>query len=241
MMRVRRPLANDTGLAPDDPLAYLYVHAMKPASRGSVRIGSSDPRVLPIVDHGFLTDEAGRDAATLADGIRLARRVASAEALRGLLDGEVAPGQTAGDDEIAEYMKRSVGGYWHPVGTCKMGPASEVDTVVDATGRLLGSDNVYVADASIMPTIPRANTPSARARRCRADLGIAPRALNPAVLDKVLTNAAWLRLSPSGAPHSETAERPSTRHRRPDDAGRRSPHRCHLRVSPVWVTHERAV
>ena len=78
--------------------------------------------------------------------------------MRGLLDGELAPGQTAEDDEIAEYMRRSIGGYWHPVGTCKMGLASDVDAVVDETGRLHGSDNVYVGDASIMPTIPRANT-----------------------------------------------------------------------------------
>ncbi len=51
-----------------------------------------------------------------------------------------------------------MGGYWHPVGTCKMGPASDADAVVDASGRLHGFANVYVADASIMPTIPRANT-----------------------------------------------------------------------------------
>jgi choline dehydrogenase len=158
MMRLRRPLSDDTGKAPEEPLAHLYIHAMKPASRGSVRIGSSDPAVLPIVDHGFLTDEAGRDAATLLDGIRLARRLASADAMKGLLDGELAPGQTAGDDDIAEYMRKSIGGYWHPVGTCKMGLASDVDAVVDETGRLHGSDNVYVGDASIMPTIPRANT-----------------------------------------------------------------------------------
>jgi hypothetical protein len=55
-MRVRRPSWNDASLADDDPLAYLYVHAMKPESRGCVRIGSDDPTVLPVVDHGFLND-----------------------------------------------------------------------------------------------------------------------------------------------------------------------------------------
>ena len=158
MMRVRRPLANDTGRLPDGPLAHFYLHALKPASRGSVRIASSDPSVLPIVDHGFLTDAAGRDAAILQDGVRLARRLANTDAMRGLLDGELAPGQDATDDEILDYVKHSVGGYWHPVGTCKMGPESDNDAVVDATGRVRGWENVYVADASIMPTIPRANT-----------------------------------------------------------------------------------
>jgi hypothetical protein len=56
VMRVRRPSWNDASLADDDPLAYLYVHAMKPESRGCVRIGSDDPTVLPVVDHGFLND-----------------------------------------------------------------------------------------------------------------------------------------------------------------------------------------
>ena len=78
--------------------------------------------------------------------------------MRGLLDGELAPGETVGDDEILDYVKRSVGGYWHPVGTCKMGLESDIDAVVDPTCRVRGSDNVFIADASIMPTILRANT-----------------------------------------------------------------------------------
>jgi choline dehydrogenase len=48
--------------------------------------------------------------------------------------------------------------YYHPVGTCKMGPASDKDAVVDARGQVYGCDNLYVADAAIMPVIPRANT-----------------------------------------------------------------------------------
>ena len=158
MMRVRRPLVNGPGRTTGEPLAHLYVHAMKPASRGRVRIGSSDPEVLPIVDHGFLTDEAGRDVATLLDGIGLARRIASAEAMDGLLDTELAPGRTADVAELERYVKATVGGYWHPIGTCRMGPASDADAVVDPTGRVRGAENLYVADASIMPTIPRANT-----------------------------------------------------------------------------------
>ena len=158
MMRLRRPLSNDAGQALGDPLAHVYVHAMKPASRGSVRIATSDPDALPIVDHGFLTDGAGNDSRALRAGIALARRLATTDVMRGLLREEIAPGRTAGDEEMAAYMMTSVGGYWHPVGTCKMGPTGDSDAVVDATGRLRGSENVYVADASIMPTIPRANT-----------------------------------------------------------------------------------
>ncbi len=158
MMRVRRPISNDLARAPGDLVAHLYVHAMKPESRGSVRISSDDPSVLPIVDHGFLSDEGGRDAGTLASGIGLARRIASTRAMDGLLEDELLPGSSSDAEGITSYVRGTVGGYWHPVGTCKMGPAGSVDAVVDGNGRLHASTNVYVADASIMPSIPRANT-----------------------------------------------------------------------------------
>jgi choline dehydrogenase len=154
---MRPPISDDPGLVSGDPLAYLFVHDLKPESRGSVRISSPDPGVLPIVDHGFLSDPAGQDAATLAAGIRLARRLATTRAMDGLLEGELLPGSGQGG-ALAANMRNSVGGYWHPVGTCKMGPAGDAASVVDASGRVHGLTNVYVADASIMPTIPRANT-----------------------------------------------------------------------------------
>ena len=50
------------------------------------------------------------------------------------------------------------GGHWHPVGTCKMGPETDADAVVDDNGCVHGFANVFVADASVLPTIPRANT-----------------------------------------------------------------------------------
>ena len=158
MMRVRRPLAGAFDLVSDEPLAHIYVHAMKPASRGWVRLASGDPKDLPIVDHGFLSDAASQDRSTLIDGIGLARRLADSEMMQPFLDGELAPGAQADRAQMQDYLSRSVGGYWHPVGTCKMGPASDTEAVVDASGRLHGWENVYVADASIMPTIPRANT-----------------------------------------------------------------------------------
>jgi choline dehydrogenase len=158
MMRVRRPL----NAAPDDasavPVAHIYVHAMKPVSRGRVQLASRDPDDLPIVDHGFLSDAVGADRSTLASGIGLARRLAATSSMRHLIDGELAPGLASDGPDLDAYIADTVGGYWHPVGTCKMGHAGDPEAVVDASGRLHGSQNVYVADASIMPTIPRANT-----------------------------------------------------------------------------------
>ncbi len=157
MMRLRSPISDDPRRPPGEPLAHLYVHAMKPRARGRVRIDSPDPDALPIVDHGFLSDADGHDTAALLDGIRLARRLATAPAMVGLLEDELSPGPLH-DDALAAFVQRSVVGYWHPVGTCAMGPASDPGSVVDTSGRLRAFTNVYVADASIMPTIPRANT-----------------------------------------------------------------------------------
>jgi choline dehydrogenase len=157
MMRVRRPLATDPDAVVGDPLAHLYVHAMKPASRGSVRLRSKEPDALPMLDHGFLSDPVGADMTTLLAGVRFARRLAQAPSVRDLLEEEIAPGPASGS-ALEEYVAGSVGGYWHPVGTCAMGAAGDPDAVVDASGLLHGSENVYLADASIMPTIPRSNT-----------------------------------------------------------------------------------
>ena len=57
-----------------------------------------------------------------------------------------------------EAVQRNSLHYYHPVGTCKMGPDSDPAAVVGPTGKVHGLDNLYVADASIMPAVPRANT-----------------------------------------------------------------------------------
>ena len=150
---------------PDEPpfvsgerFPVISVVALKPESRGRVRIRSADPDALPAVEHGFLTDPDGHDLSVLVDGLRLARRLAGTKALARLCDGELAPGPDLDDGQLQTYTRRWVGGIWHPVGTCRMGPATDVDAVVDHNGCVHGFANLFVADASVMPTIPRANT-----------------------------------------------------------------------------------
>jgi choline dehydrogenase len=60
--------------------------------------------------------------------------------------------------QVESFVRQNCLHYCHPVGTCRMGPASDRAAVVDSRGRIHGLDNAYVADASIMPVIPRANT-----------------------------------------------------------------------------------
>jgi choline dehydrogenase len=123
------------------------VFAMKPDSRGSVRLRSPDPRVPLAIDHGFLSD--ARDAVVLAEGVAALRALTATDAARSYAVRETRPG--ANVDGLA-HARATARGFFHPVGTCAIG------RVVDGAGRLLGHDGLVVADASIMPTIPRANT-----------------------------------------------------------------------------------
>jgi choline dehydrogenase len=122
------------------------VFHMKPRSRGRVRLRSRDPHDLPQVERGFLRDPS--DLRPIVEGLELARSLAREPALAGLLG----PEKTPGDESLESYAARMMRNYFHPAGTCGIG------RVVDASGRVLGVEQLFIADASIMPTMPRANT-----------------------------------------------------------------------------------
>ena len=126
--------------------ASMGVFHLKPGSSGRVRLRSRDPTELPVVERGFLGDPS--DLTTIVEGLELARALAAQEPLARLLGGEREPGA----EDLSAYARRTVRNYFHPAGTCGIG------RVVDASGRVLGVDGLVVADASVMPTIPRANT-----------------------------------------------------------------------------------
>ena len=129
---------------------------LRPRSRGRVALASRDPDVLPLVDHRFLTDAGGHDAAVLTEGVELLREIAAQPAMRRLLGRELVPGP--GGPAIAEHARAHVDCYWHPVGTCRMGPAGDPGAVVDARGQVHGLEGCYVADCSVIPFVPRATT-----------------------------------------------------------------------------------
>ena len=80
-----------------------------------------------------------------------------AETLAALSDAELARVPLA-DDVRAEFVRTRAHGTWHCCGTCRMGTADDPMAVTDATGRVYGVDGLRVADASLMPFVPRANT-----------------------------------------------------------------------------------
>ncbi len=133
----------------------LPIANMTPYARGSVRLTSDDPEAEPVIDAAYLCDPEDRDVQVLLSGLEITRDFARHAPLRDLLGEELEETQTIED---AEATRRNVLHYYHPVGTCRMGVASDPSAVVDARGQVYGVENLYVADASIMPTIPRANT-----------------------------------------------------------------------------------
>ncbi|MDQ3227282.1 MAG: GMC family oxidoreductase N-terminal domain-containing protein [Chloroflexota bacterium] len=138
---------------------YFPIACMTPRSRGAVCLRSADPRQEPRIEHAYISDADGHDRALLVDGVRIGRELAAQPALTGLLGDEHAPGPSLVDDSAIErWIDDAIEHYYHPVGTCAMGLETDPAAVTNARGRIHGLDNAYVADCSIMPVIPRANT-----------------------------------------------------------------------------------
>lgn len=132
------------------------VGALLPRSRGYVRITSRDLEAKPLIDHRFLSDPEGHDAKVLAEGMEQLRAIAAAPEMAALVGREIHPG--ADVHNLVAHVQANPDNYWHPVGTCAMGPAEDPGAVVGNRGQVHGVEGLFVADASIMPRIPRATT-----------------------------------------------------------------------------------
>lgn len=134
--------------------AMLLLFCLAPRSRGSVRLRSSDPDVRPIIRFEFFSDP--QDRHRLIEGFSLARAIAVR--ILGSAAPEIFDHKHGLLDASGQLRSDLVTGYGHPVGTCAMGAREDDMAVVDPSGQVRGSANLRVADASIMPVIPRANT-----------------------------------------------------------------------------------
>ena len=131
------------------------VTPLVPKSRGRVRLASADPAAAPAIEGNYLARD--EDLKTLIAGVRLCREIAAQSAFDPYRGEEYLPGADAESDaEIEAYLRRAAETIYHPVGTCKMGVDDEA--VVDPRLRVRGIEGLRVADASVMPTIPRGNT-----------------------------------------------------------------------------------
>jgi choline dehydrogenase-like flavoprotein len=131
---------------------------LQPTSRGAVRIRSASPVEAPSIAPNYLSTEEDRQVA--ADAIRTTRRLMKQSALAPYRPEEFLPGPSVGDDEAS--LARAAGDIgttiFHPVGTAKMGVASDPMAVVDERLRFFGIARLRIADASVMPTITSGNT-----------------------------------------------------------------------------------
>ena len=132
---------------------------MQPTSRGRVALRSADPADAPSIKPNYLSTDEDRRVA--ADSIRVARRISRQDALAPYKPSEYLPGEDIPDDDEAA-LERAAGAIgttiFHPVGTAKMGLASDPLAVVDGRLRVMGLEGLRVIDASVMPTITSGNT-----------------------------------------------------------------------------------
>jgi choline dehydrogenase len=145
-----------------------YVFALtagchQPLSRGRLRLASADPSAPPVIDFDMLS--AAEDEDRLVEGLRVLHRLARSKPMGGivrdilLLEESAFDADRAGDDSaLRAYVHQTLGPWYHASGTCRMGPSPAAGAVVGPDLQVHGAAGLYVADASVMPVIPRAAT-----------------------------------------------------------------------------------
>jgi choline dehydrogenase len=137
------------------PGVTVYANVAKPKSRGEIRLRSADPNDKPVIDHRLLGHPD--DIATMISGAKQIQRLFETPALSRVTVRRFSPNPLPQTDAEWEQRIRNESGIgYHPVGTCRMG--GDAASVVDPQLRVRGVAGLRVADASIMPIMPSANT-----------------------------------------------------------------------------------
>lgn len=145
-----RPPIDVEGL---DRMMPVSANLLEQRARGRVYLTSADPHALPELEEKMLTDP--EDIEAMVSAMRFLHELVSDESMHAYYGDLLSPSP---DEDWAEYAKTTHGTYQHGAGTCMMGPASDPMAVVDATLKVYGIDNLYVADASVMPVVSHGNT-----------------------------------------------------------------------------------
>lgn len=149
------------GDAPGGP-GLLCVWVNQQQGHGWLRLASPDPEVHPLIEQDLLHDKG--DLARMRDGVKRALEFIRTGAFDAAFEHAAIDIAGRGVDELSDdsaidaWLMETVGDTGHVCGTCRMGAPEDPRTVVDPSGLVLGLDGLYVADASVFPEVPRANT-----------------------------------------------------------------------------------
>lgn len=140
----------------DFPSMTVACYQLRPESLGSIHIRSADPDAHPAIRFNFLADRIDQQA--MVAGFHMMRKIVGAKAMDRLRGEEYSPGAAvASDSQILDWIRNNSQTAYHPIGTCRMGPAGP-STVVDEKLKVHGLAGLRIADASIFPTMPSGNT-----------------------------------------------------------------------------------
>ena len=144
-----------TGDVPPDRAARITCTLGLPEGSGYVRLASADPGVQPSFNYCYL--QHPDDMRRVREGLRFGISLLESPAYKDVVDHRISPTDDilADDDALDLWIRQTVGTARHVSGTCKMGPDSDPTTVVDQHCRVKGVQGLWVADASVMPRIPR--------------------------------------------------------------------------------------
>src|SRR3984957_19350651 len=125
---------------------------LRPESRGSVHLASTDPLTRVRIRASFLATD--NDLRIVREGIRMTRELFQQKEVRAFWDVETKPGPgIKSDDEINSYARATASSVFHPLGTCKMGASADLDAVVETPLKFLGVHGLRVVDASVRPDL----------------------------------------------------------------------------------------
>jgi choline dehydrogenase-like flavoprotein len=146
---IRQPISV-AGLKKIMPIS---VHLIEQRTRGRVFLKGTDPRDLPGIDPHML--EHPEDIEAMMAAMRLVKRLAETEPMNEFYGPLIQP---TSEEDWVTYARSTYDSFHHGVGTCMMGPSSNDRAVVDPHLRVHGISNLWVADVSVLPTVPHAHT-----------------------------------------------------------------------------------
>ena len=142
----------------DDPSHTINCGLYLAAGKGELRLTSADPHAQPSMDYHYLEDPWDRER--LREAVRKCVGLLEDPAYAGIIEQRTAPrdADLVSDQTLDDWLLRNVSSSFHISGTCKMGPDSDPEVVVDQRLKVRGIEGLRVVDASVMPDVVRANT-----------------------------------------------------------------------------------